>query len=318
MICQSRIDVVKCMRTRGSGWTLIHWPVSSVGIEHSLHMRGVEGSNPSLATVNQCLVCNSLNNYPLCAKCSRKPFLVEKARQILASINDLKTLRKTYNLRYAQIKDLNTSTFWNKLLSIPTNLEAQDGMTKDRIKTVFAFLPKNARKILDIGTGQGLVEELLSKNKNIRIFGNDIASTSIKKLQSKFKGHFLKESVYDMKFRKKSFDAIFMLEVLEHIPPSKVLNVLRKVREMLNKKGSFIISIPTNEGLEKKKDNLSGHVRTYAENLIRSELKMTGFKILKLRKLYAFKNFYTLKKISAKIFRKRWQPNNIVILAKPV
>ncbi|MBI2613660.1 MAG: class I SAM-dependent methyltransferase [Candidatus Levybacteria bacterium] len=243
--------------------------------------------------------------------------MVERARQILASINDLEFLKKTYNLRYAEIKNLNTPKFWNKLLFDTTNLQAQDGMTKDRVKTSFKFLSRNAKKILDIGAGNGFVEELIGKNKGIKIYGNDISSIAVRKLKERFKGDFKKESLYSMKYPKKSFDSIFMLEVLEHIAPSKVFSVLKKVREILRKKGSLIVSIPTNEGLEKKRDNLSGHLRTYTENLIRAELKIAGFKVVKLKTLYAFKNFYNFKKISAKILRKRWQPNDIVILAKP-
>jgi len=269
-------------------------------------------------TVNNCLICKSEEEYPICKKCRKKPFLVERARQILASINDLKFLKKTYNSKYAEVKDLNTPKFWNELLSDTTNLEAQDGMTRDRIKTAFKFLPRSAKKVLDIGAGNGFVEELLVSNKNIRIFGNDISASAVKNLKNKFKGQFHKESIYKMRYPKKSFDAIFMLEVLEHIAPSKVFNVLKKVKEMLKKKGSFIISIPTNEGLEKKKDNLSGHLRTYTENLIRAELKIAGFKVVKLKTFYAFKNFYTIKKVSSKILKNKWQPNNMVILAKPL
>ena len=266
--------------------------------------------------MDKCLTCKTKNKYPLCQKCRKKPFLVERARQILATINDLKSLKKTYNSKYAEIKNINTAKFWNTKLSGKTNLEAQDGMTKDRIKTAFNFVPKKAGKILDIGTGYGFVEELLSKNENIKIFGNDISSVVVRNMKNKFKGQFLKESIYDMKYSKNSFDAIFMLEVLEHISPSKVFNVLRKIKEMLREKGSFIISVPTNEGLEKKKDNLSGHTRTYTENLIRAELKIAGFKVLKLQTLYAFKNFYAFKKVSSKFLRNRWKPNDIIVLAK--
>ncbi len=84
----------------------------------------------------------------------------------------------------------------------------------------------------------------------------------------------------------------------------------------MKKNGFFIISIPTNEGLEKMKNNPSGHVRIYTENLIRAELKIEGFRILKLKTLYAFKNFYSFKKVSSKFLKNRWRPNNIVILAK--
>lgn len=265
--------------------------------------------------MNLCLICKSEKKYPLCRKCAKKPFLVEKARQILSSINDLDSLRKTYNLQYAEIRNLNTASFWNRKLSKEANLEKQDGMTQDRVKTAFRFLPRNAKKILDIGVGNGFIEELLSR-KNIKIFGNDISSFSIKNLKNKFKGQFRKESIYKMKYPKKSFDTIFALEVLEHVPPNKIFQILTKIKEILKENGSFIISVPTNEGLEKMRNNPSGHTRTYTENLIRAELKIASFNIIKLKTLYAFKNFYALKKISSKFLRNRWKPNNIIILAK--
>lgn len=267
--------------------------------------------------MNKCLICKTKDKYPLCGKCAKRPFLVERARQILATLNDLESLRKTYNSKYAEIKNLNTSFFWNERLSDKTSLEKQDGMTKDRVKTAFEFLPRNAKNVLDIGVGNGFVEELLSR-KNIKIFGNDISSVSVKNLKNKFRGQFRQESIYRMKYSKKSFDAIFALEILEHVPPSKIFNLLEKIKKILREKGSFIISVPANEGLEKMKNNPSGHTRTYTENLIRAELKIAGFKIVKLKTFYAFKSLYVFKKISAKILRKKWQPNNIVILAKPL
>lgn len=273
--------------------------------------------NDRIYLVKECLACKAKGKYPICRKCARKPFLVERARQILASINELSLLKKTYNSKFAEIKNLNTSSFWNSKLSQETNLENQDGMTKDRVKTAFGFLPRSAKKILDVGAGNGYVEELLS-GKDIKIFGNDISDVSIKNLKNRFKGQFRKESIYRMKYPKRSFDTVFALEVLEHVPPSKIFNLLIKIRQILTREGSLIISVPTNEGLEKMKNNPSGHIRTYTENLIKAELKIAGFKILKLKTLYAFKSFYNFKKISSKILRNRWKPNDIVILAKKI
>lgn len=266
--------------------------------------------------MNNCLVCRARDSYPLCEKCSRKAFLVEKARQILASIRDLDSLRNTYNSKYAEIKNLNTSSFWDKKMSGKVKLNSQDGMTRDRVKLSFGFLPRSVKKVLDIGAGNGFIEEFLSQI-NVKIFGNDISSVSVKNLKSKFKGEFRKESLYRMQYPKNSFDAIFALEVLEHVPPTKIFNLLKKIKGILRKNGSFILSIPTNEGLENMKNNPSGHVRVYTENLIRAELEIVGFKIIKIKTLYAFKNFYAFKKISSNFLRNRWEPNDIVILAKP-
>ena len=286
-------------------------------VERCIHIAKVSGSNPDAPTVNKCLICKAKDKYPICSKCSKKSFLVERVRQILASLNDLGSLKSTYNLKYGEVKDLNTSSFWNEKLSGKTDLEKQDGMTKDRVKTAFKFLPKSAKKVLDIGAGNGFIEELLIGNKNIKIFGNDISTSAVKNLKFKFKGEFRKESIYKMMYPKKAFDAIFALEVLEHVPPSKILTLFKKIREFLKRKGSLIISVPTNEGLEKMKNNPNGHVRVYTENLIRSELKISGFKVLKLKTLYAFKNFYAFKKISSRILRNKWKPNDIVVVAKP-
>lgn len=261
--------------------------------------------------------CKSEGAYPLCNKCIKKPFLIERVRQILASINDLDSLKNTYNRKYAEINNLNTPTFWNDKLIGISELQKQDGMTKDRVRAAFKLLPADAQKVLDIGAGMGFIEELLSY-KNIKIFGNDISSISVNYLKSKFKGQFRKESIYEMEYSRNFFDAVFALEVLEHIPPSKIFNLLKKIKKILKKNGSLIISVPTNEGLEKKKNNPSGHVRIYTENLIKKELELAGFKIRKIKTFYAFENFYVFKKILSKILWNRWEPNDIVVLARKI
>lgn len=265
--------------------------------------------------MNDCLICKTQDDYPLCKKCSREAFLVEKARQILASIRDLDSLRNTYNSEYAGIKNLNTSSFWNKKLSEEAELNDQDGMTRDRVRTAFRFLPRNMSRVLDVGAGRGFIEELLSQ-KDIQIFGNDISGIAVGNLRKRFKGEFRKESIFKMEYPKRYFNAVFALEVLEHIVPNKIFSVLKKIKGILKKNGYLIVSVPTNEGLENMKSNPSGHVRIYTENLIRAELGIAGFKVIKTKTLYAFKNFYTLKKMSLKLFKNRWKPNNLVILAK--
>lgn len=222
-----------------------------------------------------------------------------------------------YDRNYAEIKDLNTSLFWNTRLSSKANLETQDNMTRDRVKTAFNFLPKNVKRVIDIGAGNGYLEEMLSR-KGVEIFANDISNISITKLRNKFKGTFRKESIYEMKYPGGYFDAVFALEVLEHVPPSKILDLLKKINKMLTSKGLFIISVPANEGLEKMRNNPNGHTRTYTEQLMKGELKISGFRVIASEVLYAFSSFYSLKKFLSKIFKNKWKPNNIVILAKKI
>jgi hypothetical protein len=61
------------------------------------------------------------------------------------------------------------------------------------------------------------------------------------------------------------------------------------------------------------KDNPNGHVRNYTYSLIKAELEIAGFKIIESRELYAFKKFYKIKNLLARVFKDRWKPNNVVI-----
>ena len=268
--------------------------------------------------IERCLICNIINNYPICKKCTVNPFEVEKCRQILAQIGNLKTLKEMYISSMAEIETLNTPAFWNKKLDKIFYFKDQDGMTKERIKIAFGFIPKDAKRILDVGAGYGFIEEFLSAYKNIEIFGNDISDNAVNNLKKRFKGNFRVESIYQMSYPKSFFDVVIMLEILEHVPPSKIFNILGKIRKFLKKDGAVIISVPTNEGLDKMTDNPNRHARMYTDYLIKSELEISGFKVIQLKSIYAFKNLYKLKKTIAIFLRNRWLPNDIIVLAKPL
>lgn len=266
--------------------------------------------------MKKCSVCQRMNVNNLCKECLENPFRVEDYRRVLAEKGALYSLKKAYTSSLPEIKDINTPEMWDKTFEFIGGIESQDGMTKDRVKTAYKFLPGSCNKILDIGAGAGFLEEYLNKNKDIQIYANDFSDISIKKLKEKFRGSFEKQSIYSLKYPNHFFDCVFILEVLEHIPPSKVFYVLQSVKKLLNKKGFLVISVPMNEGLEKMKDNPNGHVRDYTYPLIKAELELAGFKILESKELYAFKKFYKTKKLLARIFKERWKPNNAVIKAQ--
>ena len=136
------------------------------------------------------------------------------------------------------------------------------------------------KKILDIGAGHGYLEEALSKRTMLDIYANDFSVEGVKNLKKRFKGKFSVQSIYKLSYPKDVFDCIFVLEVLEHIPPSKILSVLKSIKKILKKDGLLIVSVPMNEGLEKMKTNPNGHVRNYTEALIKAELQIAGFKII--------------------------------------
>lgn len=265
----------------------------------------------------RCIVCNK-KGHLVCKDCQKNPFRIEDFRNALAVIGDKDNLKRQYSRALPEIKNLNTSRFWDNKLRENKSLLQQDGMTKDRIRIVASSLPKNAKKILDIGAGHGFLEEYLTselRHRKLAIYANDFSRESIKYLKRKYSGTFDVQSIYKLKYPENFFDVIFILEVLEHIPPSKILKVLGSIKSLLKKRGTIIVSVPTNEGLERMKTNPSGHVRAYTVPIIKAELEITGFTIKKIKTLYAFSSNYRAKKVLAKFVRK-WKPNNIIIQAE--
>ncbi len=234
--------------------------------------------------------------------------------------DEINKFKKTYQKQINREANFNTGKFWDeKFSTIESSLSSQDGMTKDRVRTAYNFIPKGAKRILDIGAGLGFIEELLSKNPHASITGIDVSSNAIKSLKGRFKGNFKQASLYSISFPVSSFDVILALEVLEHIPASKIFSILRKINKFIKRGGYFILSVPMNEGLEKMKDNPNGHSRAYTENIITTELQISGFKVIDLKKFIAFKDFYFVKsRILSRVLKDRWMPNNIVIKAQKI
>ncbi len=92
---------------------------------------------------------------------------------------------------YPEISNLNSGKFWDKIFESNPTLKDQDVMTKEKINIILSFLPREGLKILDLGIGQGYLEEKLKVKKlNYKIYGIDISSTSIKRAKRIFKGEF--------------------------------------------------------------------------------------------------------------------------------
>ncbi|MBI4092137.1 MAG: class I SAM-dependent methyltransferase [Candidatus Levybacteria bacterium] len=194
-------------------------------------------------------------------------------------------------------------------------------MTKDKINIIIEFLPKENSKILDLGIGQGYLEQRLQEiGGNYELYGIDISEKAIIRLKEKFKGKFKNCDVLKIKnyYKKGYFDAIVAIELIEHVSPRKIFRFYKDIRSLLKPAGIFILSTPLNENLRLMKENPSSHVREYTEPIIVAELKLSGFKVLEKRYFFAFKKLYSIKKILTKLFPGRWKPNNIVIVAKKV
>jgi ubiquinone/menaquinone biosynthesis C-methylase UbiE len=251
-------------------------------------------------------------------------FIVEEKRAELARQRKLSELIQTYNNRLPEIPDMNTSKLWDDLNKREDLQKARNFMEEDKIRYVGKLITSGkSNSILNIGFGSGNLEEIvLNKEKyKCKWHAVDISPQSVRRVAKAFpQGHFSLGNINELKFANESFDSVVVLEVLEHIPPSKILSALKEIRRVLKVEGTLILSVPLNEGLEQmvqKGLNPNAHVRVYTPELIISELILSGFRIEKTKLIYAFRNLYTVKTMIIRYLLPKFrQPNGIIIFAR--
>jgi 2-polyprenyl-3-methyl-5-hydroxy-6-metoxy-1,4-benzoquinol methylase len=102
-------------------------------------------------------------------------------------------------------------------------------------------------KILDIGSADGIFTKvILDRSKADLVVGIDVLPASVEYAEKRyFKNKKLKFRVAEaenLPFKKNEFDAVFCLEVLEHVfNPQKVL---REIKRVLKKSGYAVFLVP--------------------------------------------------------------------------
>lgn len=247
-------------------------------------------------------------------------FELEYLRNNLAKNGKLSQLIKTYSMKDLEIINTNTGRKWDILNKVIDR--SKNPMAFDRVKCLSRYILGNNLKILDFGFGQGALENVLYENSKIsNLIGVDMSPKSVIRAKSKFrKWKFTTGGIEKIKRYKNYFDYVISTEVLEHIPPSKILNTLKQFYISLKTKGYLLISIPLNEGLEellRNGKNPNSHTRIYTPAIIKSELKITGFKYFASECLFAFKKHYFLKKYIARMFGNiLFKPNVMIVLSQ--
>ncbi|MFH1050464.1 MAG: class I SAM-dependent methyltransferase [bacterium] len=157
-----------------------------------------------------------------------------------------------------------------------------------RYHQIISYLPKNIRKVLDLGCGTGYMSYLLAKNK--------YEVTSVDKSSERLS--YFKENINDKNIRilnsdmfeynEKDFDLVVCQEVIEHIPDYK--RVIEKIYSLLKIDGFAIITTPYKENLSvktKKCDvcgkyyHTSGHLHSFDKNILNNACIKENFNIIK-------------------------------------
>lgn len=247
------------------------------------------------------------------------PFLMEVVRDQLATKGRDKSFVSTYSENFKSIADLNTKEFWNNKLKKKGKIETSP-IALHRESYIYHKLIEEKGQYLGIGFGNSRLEKKLSSSSKLALSGIDISTFAVNKANKTISGNFLVGNILKIPFKKNAFNLIVVSEVLEHLPPTKILLAYPQLNRVLRKKGKLIVSVPINEELESmvlKHKNLNGHMREYTANILKKELELNGFEILSVKYLFAFANLYYIKTLVQKyILKNRWKPNNLIIIAQ--
>jgi SAM-dependent methyltransferase len=148
--------------------------------------------------------------------------------------------------------------------------------------------PYCSGQILEIGSGIGNISAFfISGNANIYL--SDINPEYCRFLARKFplpKSKIISidllDADFDVKFQHlfNSFDTIFALNVLEHIPDHD--QALQNAFKLLKYSGRLIILVPANPFLYCRFDKELGHCRRYSKKLLRNTILQNNFQVEKL------------------------------------
>ncbi|WKZ26016.1 MAG: methyltransferase domain-containing protein [bacterium] len=163
--------------------------------------------------------------------------------------------------------------------------------------TRFEAIKKYAEKaddVLDIGCADGVFTNVIFKATNAKkLTAIDVVKTSVDWAKKHWKKNkklkFIVGDAHNLKFKSNSFDAVFIMEVLEHVEDP--LKVLQDVKRVLKKGGYAMFLVPSDNDLFKVVWWLwlnfyprgwvwkETHIQTYRDNYLPVLCKKAGFKV---------------------------------------
>ena len=198
----------------------------------------------------------------------------------------------------------------------------KDGMLEDetnlqRFNITAGFIPEEVNSLADIGCGNGVFINRLTKDRAFnRLVGVDRSLSALHFVQTE-KYH---SDISDLPIEDSTFDCVTCLEVLEHLPVTvyqKSLNELARVS-----KNYIIVSVPFRENLIEAFNkcpscsscfNRELHLRSYVEKDIVSLFDSFGFSCVKVEKLG-----YSTQYLGHFRFRKIFYPEQFMKWNSPI
>ena len=125
---------------------------------------------------------------------------------------------------YTKRNTFNSYSEWN------TVYKKRFGITKENLNKIFLNHLSKEIRILEIGCNIGNQLKCLYKIGFKKLSGIDIQHDCLQKIKKNFNSiNSIEATVYNLPFKSNSFDLVFTNNVLVHIPPKKLKNVLREM-----------------------------------------------------------------------------------------
>jgi 2-polyprenyl-3-methyl-5-hydroxy-6-metoxy-1,4-benzoquinol methylase len=143
------------------------------------------------------------------------------------------------------------------------------------------LLPKKkTASILEIGCGWGKYLSHLKKSGYKNAEGIDISPEQIAyaRKQLKLKNVTLADGLKFLKTSKKKYDAIYMIDVLEHLDLEDSIEIGKLIYKSLNKNGVFFFQVPNGVSLMTpiRYADIT-HTRAYSDYMCTQYMKLAGF-----------------------------------------
>lgn len=168
----------------------------------------------------------------------------------------------------------NTETnrrFWNSNQSDYFGARHSDSI-------IFLGQSRIGTRLLDAGAGDGsLVRLLRDRFPDSNVQGIDLAPKN---------DDVVAGDLTNMPYESGSFDTVFCMEVVEHVPNDDIRNILKEVYRVLSPGGHFILTTPYAEALEKAHVECPncqsvfhryGHQQSFLEEDIANFFQEAGF-----------------------------------------
>jgi len=161
-------------------------------------------------------------------------------------------------------------------------------------RTFIRYLKKNhidltSKVILDAGCGAGYSSEMIIKEFQPKeLFAFDILSEEVELAKRRcLSASLFVGDVTDIKLPSDKFDAVFIFDVLHHVPRWRV--ALKEIYRVLKSGGVLLVQEPHKKGL----DNIERFFKIYHPKESRFEwpefidgLENSGFRVVERRKIY--------------------------------